>query len=182
MEGEIDSVVVLSFFPNLCLKPSTELWNFLFKEVHISPFPFWFDTGRWLQWTELTWVFYLDPASCTEAKGRARNMVQFYSLLVIAVPRVPSCWTSQEKKLLIRNSLNFPPCPPAFVFIFHCLYSQSSSPITEKSGQGYYFSGLSLSALEGETKNSQIPLPRYCVKIFICLNWTYQWLESYMLT
>lgn len=65
-----------------------------------------------------------------------------------------------EKKLLIRNSLTFPPCLPAFVFLF-TVYSQSSSPITEKSGQGCSFSGLSLSALgeEGIQKNKNIQTP-----------------------
>lgn len=90
---------------------------------------------------ELSRVPSLSSAFSTEADGLARNRVQFYPLLVLA--NVPSC---REKKLLIRNSLTFPLCLPAFVFLF-TVCSQSSSPITEKSGQGGSFSGLSLSTL-----------------------------------
>lgn len=152
------------FFPNMCLRPSTELWNFLFKEVQFPPFHLDCDTVRWFQWMELACVPSLSSAFSTEAQGLARNRVQFYPLLVVAIPNVPKA--AGKKKLLIRNSLNFPPCLPAFVFLF-TVYSQSSSPITEKSGQGCFFSGLSLSALGEEgikkIKNSN--------SLFRCIVW-----------
>lgn len=106
---------------------------------------------------ELAWVPSLSSAFSTEAQGLARKRVQFYPLLVLAIPNVPSF---REKKLLIRNGLTFPLCLPAFVFLF-TVYSQSSSPITVKSGQRCSFSGLSLSALgeEGIQKILKIQTP-----------------------
>lgn len=106
---------------------------------------------------ELAWVLSLSPAFSTEAQGLAGNTVQFYPLLVLAIPNVPKL---QGKKLLVRNSLTFLPCLPAFVFLF-TVYSQCSSPVTEESGQGYSFSGLSLSALgeEGIQKILKIQTP-----------------------
>lgn len=114
---------------------------FFSRRCKFLPFSLDCDIVRWLQWMELAWV----PSALPSALRHKDWLEAGYNFThcLVAIPNIPSL---REKRVLIRKNVIFPLCLPAFVFLF-TVHSQSSFPITDKSGQGCSFSGLSLSAL-----------------------------------
>lgn len=78
------------FPPNMCLISSTELWNFLFKEVQVSPFL----SGLWhCQMIAVDGAGLSPlPQLCLQHWGSRTGWKQgaLYPLLVVAIANVPS--------------------------------------------------------------------------------------------
>lgn len=134
---------------------------FFSRRCKFLPFSLDCDIVRWLQWMELAWV----PSALPSALRHKDWLEAGYNFThcLVAIPNIPSL---REKRVLIRKNVIFPLCLPAFAFLF-TVHSQSSFPITDKSGQGCSFSGLSLSAL----RDKGIQKKKNSYSLFHCIVW-----------